>query len=89
MGEDVIINIVQELRLNGPPEEVEFSDGGQEGLIAWNLEEDSLTATVRVKILLGVCLELGLVADIDEELLTVEWITDEIAAAVIRDKPVN
>ena len=85
----MLVNVVQELRLNGPPEEVQFSDGGQERLVARDLEENALTATVRVKILLGVGLELGLVADIHEELLAVEWITDEVTAAVIRHKPVN
>ncbi len=85
----MLVNVVQELRLNGPPEEVQFSDGGEEGLVARDLEENALTTTIGVKILLGVGLELGLVADIYEELLAVEWVTDEVTAAVICDKPVN
>ncbi len=85
----MVINVVQEPRLNGPPEEVEFSDGGQKRLVAWNLKEDSLTAAVGVKILLGVGLQLRLVAHIDEELVAIEGITDKVAAAVICDEPVN
>ncbi len=85
----MFVNVVEELRLNGPPEEVEFADGGEERLVSRNLEEDALTAAVGVEILLRVGLQLGLVADIDEELVTVERIADEVAAAVIRDKPVD
>ncbi len=85
----MFVNVVEELRLNGPPEEVEFADGGQERLVSRNLKENALTATVGVEILLRVGFELGLVADIYEELVTVERIADEIAAAVICDKPVD
>lgn len=85
----MLVDVVEELRLNGPPEEVELADRGEERLIAWNLEHDSLTTTVGVEILLGVGLELRLVADIDEELMTVQGITDKVAAAVVGDKPVD
>ncbi len=85
----MLLNVIQELRLNGPPEEVQFSDCGKEGLVRRNLEENTLTTTVRVEVLLGVRLQLGLVAHVDEKLVTVEWVTDEVATAVVGHEPVN
>lgn len=83
------LHIVDDLGLQCPSEKVQLSNRGHELLMVGNCKHDALTAAVRVKILLGVRLELALVAEIDEELLAVKGVTDEAFSAVFRDKPVN
>ena len=46
-------------------------------------------AAIRIKVLFRVGLELALVAKVDQELLSVQGITDEVFTTVFRDKPVN
>ncbi len=82
-------NIVEEFRFNGPAEEVQFPNGGQERLLARNLEENPLAAAVRVEVLFRISLQLGLIRYIDKELVAVQIISDEVLAAVVSHKPVN
>jgi hypothetical protein len=82
-------DIVEQFRFDGPSEKVQLTDGGQERFVTRNLEQDPLTATVRVEVLLRICLQLGFIRHIYKELVAVEIISHEILATVVCDKPVN
>jgi hypothetical protein len=57
--------------------------------VTWDLEQDTLSSAIRVKVLLGIGLELPLITEIDEELLAMKGITDEAFPTVFGDEPIN
>jgi len=83
------LHIIQNLRLQRPPKKVQLSNRGHELLMVGDRKHDALAAAVRVKILLGICLELALVTEIHEEFLTVEGVANETLTTVFGDEPVN
>lgn len=82
-------NVVDQIRLQGPSEEVELADRCNECFMARYAELDALPAAVRVKVLLVVGVELALVGLIDDEALTAIVVGGKVLTAVLGDKPVD
>jgi len=85
----VALHVLQNLGLQGPSKKVQLSNRGHETLMIGNRKHDPLSATIWVKVLLGIGFELPLVAKIDEELLAIQRVAHEALSAVFGDKPVN
>jgi len=85
----MVFNVVKDFRLQCPTEKVELTDRGHERIMAWDFEHDALPATIGIKVLLGVGLQLALVAQIDEKLLAIQGITHKTRPTVLCHKPVN
>lgn len=80
--------VSQHILLNGPAEEVEFTDRCEKRLLTRNLKQDSFPTTEGVEEFLGVRLELRLIVRIDEKLLTVENIDRVVTLGIVGHKPV-
>ena len=85
----MLLNVMQNIGLQCPTEEIQLSNGGGERVMIWNLEQNSLSAAIGVKILLGVRLELPFVTQIHQELLTVQRIAYEVFTTVFGNEPIN
>lgn len=83
------LHVIQNLGLQRPPKKVQLSNCGHELLMIGDRKHDALATAVRVKILLGIGLELSLVAEIDEEFLAVKGVTNETLTTVFGDEPIN
>ena len=83
------LHIVQNLGFQRPPKKVQLSNRGHELLMIGDRKHDALATAVRVKILLGIGLELSLVAEIDEEFLAVKGVANEALTTVFGDEPIN
>ncbi len=92
---DMVGDVADHLFLNGPPEEVELTDGGLlNGRLTADLEVDAFATTEGVKETLAVGLEFALVMEVHHELarggrITLhQGITDVEFLGVVRDEPV-
>ena len=83
------LHVIQNLGLQCPPKKVQLSNRGHELLMVGDRKHDALATTVRVKILLRICLELAFVTEIDEKFLAVEGVAYEALTTVFGDEPVN
>lgn len=82
-------NVVKDLGLQSPTEKVQLPNSGHKGLVARDFEHDALPTAVGVKVLFRVGLELSFIAEIDEELLAMEGVTDKRHATVLGHEPVD
>jgi len=85
----VLLQILDDILLNGPAKEVEFTNRGHKGLNTRQTEHYTLTSAERIKQLLTICLELTLIAHIDHKLLALKEIANAVALGIVRHKPVN
>lgn len=83
------LDVVDEIRLQSPAEEVELANRGDEGFVARHAELNALPAAVRVEVLLVVGVELTLVGLVDDEPLPANIVGSEVLAAVLGDEPVD
>ena len=83
------LEILDDVLLNRPAEEVELSYRRYEGVNSRETEHNTLSATEGVKELLGIGLQLTLVAHIDHKLLAIQEITDCMPLRIVRDEPVD
>ena len=83
------LHVLQNLGLECPPKKVQLSNRGHETLMIGNRKHDALSAAIRVKVLLGIGLELALVTEINKELLPVQGVAHEALSAVFGHKPIN
>jgi len=93
---DMVGDVADHLFLNGPPEEVELTDGGLlNRRLTADLEVDAFATTEGIKETLAVGLELALIMEVHHELAGGRWIafnkgiTDIELLGVVRDEPVN
>ena len=85
----VLLQILDDVLLDGPAKEVEFANRGHEGLNTRQTKHYTLTSAERIKQLLTVRLELTLVAHIDHKLLALKKVANAVALRIVRHKPVN
>ena len=83
------LNVVQEVRLQGPPEKVEFPNGCNKGGVALYAKLDALSTTIRVEILLVISVKLTLVRFVDNKTLPVKFVKGKVLAAVLGHEPVD
>ena len=82
-------HVIHQIGLQGPAEEIEFSNRCHKGLIPLNRELDTFSATIRVKILLVISVKLTLIRFIHNKTLTIQIIGGEVLTTEFCDKPVN
>ena len=82
-------NIVDQIRLQGPSEEVELADRRDECFVTRHAELDAFSAAVCVKVLLVVGVELALVGLVNDEALTAIVVGGKVLTAVLGYKPVD
>ena len=84
----VHLNIVEHTLLNRPAEEIQLPHRRLEHGLSCDLEHDPLAPAEGIEQLLAVCLQLGLVVSIDEELLVVQDIRDVMLLCIVCDEPI-
>ena len=83
------LHVLENLGLERPSKEIQLANRGHEWLMVRNGKHDALSATIRVKVLLGVGFQLPFVAQVNEEFLAIQGVTDKRFSTVFGDKPVN
>ena len=82
------LEILNDLLLNGPSEEVQLAHCRDKGRDTRSAEHDTLPPAKGIKELLAVRLQLALVIHVDHELLATQEIADRVALSVVRHEPI-
>jgi hypothetical protein len=85
----IVLDVLQNPLFNRPAEEVQLAHRGLKKGVARDLEHNPLAAAKGVEQLFGICLQLGLVVRVDEELLAVQNIGRVVLFGVVGHEPVN
>jgi len=85
----ILLQILDDVLLDGPAKEVQLADCGYKRLNARQTEHNTLTSAERIKQLLTVRLELALVAHIYHKLLAIEQVANVVALRIVRNEPVD
>lgn len=83
------LEILDDVFLNGPAEEVELSYRRHEGVYSRETEHNALSATEGIEELLGIGLQLTLIAHIHHKLLAIQEITDCMPLRIIGHEPID
>ncbi len=85
----VELDVVENILLNRPTEEVQLSNSRDKGFVARNLELNALSTAERIEEFLTIGLELILVVHIHDKLLAIQNVRCTVSLAVVCDKPVD
>ena len=85
----MVFNVIDDIFLNCPTKEVEFTDSSDKCLKSRHFEQYTLTSTEGIKELFTICFELRLVICVYKELGAFVNVGHAMAFAEIGYKPIN